>query len=434
MKRVAIVGSGIAGLGTAWFLRHDHEVTVFDSADYAGGHAHTASVDGPDGPMPVDTGFIVFNHVTYPNLVRLFDRLGVPTQRTDMSFSVQHQPRDLEFSGTDVNHLFAQRRNLFRPWYYRMLLQVDRFNDEAVPALSNPEYESMTLAEYVQRRGYGEDFLNLYLIPMSSAVWSTPPSEMLRFPATTLLRFFHNHGFLGLHTQHPWWTVSGGSRMYVAKIVSALRDGVRLRERVCQVRRRGGTVEVTTERGVQAFDRVVLACHPPTSLELLGDDATADERRLLSAFRYHPNTAVLHTDERVMPRTRMAWAAWNYRLDLPAPGPAAGDEQALRPSSHHWMNRLQNLSGPVNYFISINGGHLIDPARVLRTIAYDHPLFDLSARAAQREIGELNIRAACTTETYFAGAWQRYGFHEDGLLSAVGVAELLLRRNPWTAP
>ena len=435
--RVAIIGSGISGLGAAWFLHRDFDVTVYEAADYAGGHSNTVTVDEDGRPVPIDTGFMVFNHQTYPNLVRLFRALNVPTKRTDMSFSVQHRPRNLEHSGSSLNHLFAQRRNLVRPWFYRMLWQIDRFNREALAALNDPALLDLKLADYVERGGYGEDFFHLYLIPMTSAVWSTPPELMLQFPAATLLRFFHNHGFLGLRTQLPWWTVTGGARTYVEKLSAPFRNRIRLNTPVAGVRRlRDGGVEVTTATDSTRYDKVVLACHAPASLTLLGADATAEERRLLAPFRYQPNTATLHGDDAVMPRTRLAWSAWNYRLDSPGAGPVAGSPRhlpstALRASTHYWMNRLQNVSDRKRYFVSIDGGHLVTSEKRIRTIAYEHPLFDLGTMQAQPEIGALNSGARGTTETYFAGAWQRYGFHEDGLLSAVNLSTLMLGRDPW---
>ncbi len=435
MEQVAIIGSGIAGLGAAWFLHRDFQITVFEAGAHIGGHTNTVTVDEGGRVVPIDTGFMVFNHVTYPNLVRLFQALDVPTKRTDMSFSVRHDGRALEFCGSSLNHLFAQRRNLLRPSFYRMLLQIDRFNREAVAALDDPSVGTMTLADYVARGRYGQDFMDLYLVPMSSAVWSTPPEEMQRFPAATLLRFFHNHGFLGLHTQHPWWTVEGGAKTYVAKMIPPFCARIHVRTPVRQVRRIGAGIEVATETAAQVFDKVVFACHPPTTCALLGGGATESEHRLLSAFRYQPNVATLHTDASVMPRTRLAWSSWNYRLDLP---PVNGHANAAHPvapfqaSTHYWMNRLQGVSDHVNYFVSVNGEQSVDPKKILRSIPCEHPLFDLAAREAQTEIPALNASAVGASETYFVGAWQRYGFHEDGLLSAVNLATLLLKRDPWS--
>ena len=424
--RLAIIGTGIAGLGCAHFLGRRHPVTLYDQNDYPGGHTNTIQVSEGGREVSFDTGFMVFNHVTYPNLVRLFRELDVATERTDMSFSVQHVPTGLEFCGSGWNELFAQRRNLLRPRFWGLLRQVDRFNREAVAALGQAEWASTTIGDYVRNRCYGTDFLDQYLIPMSSAVWSTPPDLMLNFPAQTLLRFFHNHGFLGLHTQHPWWTVDGGSRNYVDRLIAPFRDRIRTGDGVAQVARGPRGVTLTLRSGrEQVFDRVILACHGDQALRLLADP-TPDERRLLGEFRCQPNTATVHTDESVMPRARLAWSSWNYELNRDAAG---------RPSTatHYWMNSLQGVSDRVNYFVSINRPEAVAPGKVLRRIAYEHPLFSLGAVRAQAEIPALNAAARGAGETYFAGAWQRYGFHEDGLLSAVRLCELLLGRDPWTA-
>lgn len=428
MASVAIIGSGIAGLSCAWFLRHDYDVTVFEADDRLGGHAHTVWVNEGGRRLPIDTGFMVFNHVTYPNLLRLFRELDVPTKPTDMSFSVRHETRGIEFRGTSLNTLFAQRSNLLRPSFYRLLRQIDRFNREALAALDDPAVAELTLAEYVARGGYGLDFLQLYLAPMSSAVWSTPPEKMMRFPAATLLRFFHNHGFLGLHTQHPWLTIDGGSHRYVERLAADFRHRIHVSCPVRRVQRTPMGVVIDTDAGSGAYDHVILACHAPAALQLLGADATATERRLLSAFRYQPNVATLHTDETVMPQRRLAWSAWNYRLEQRAPGPGG---PAVHASTHYWMNRLQGVSDRRNYFVSLNGQQLVDPARVLHTIHYEHPLFDLAARRAQRELRTLNEQAVHGTWTFFAGAWQGYGFHEDGIVSAMSVCRLLLQCDPW---
>lgn len=428
MTRLAIVGTGIAGLGCAHFLHRDFDITLLEQNGYAGGHSNTVCVDEPvtGRKLPIDTGFMVFNRVTYPLLDRLFDRLGVESAPTRMSFSVRHADTGLEFNGSSLNHLFAQRRNLVSPRFYRMLAAVDRFNREAVGALGDPATEGLTLGEYVQRRGYGRDFLELYLTPMSSAVWSTPPELMREFPAATLLRFFHNHGFLGLRTQHPWRTVVGGSRAYVEKLVSPWRDRIRLGAAARAVARTGAGVQLTLASGeVRAFDKVILACHADQALALLSDPRP-DESRLLGEFRYQANTATLHTDASVMPRTRLAWASWNYEINRGASGETSA-------ATHYWMNSLQGVSERQDYFVSINRPSAIDPGRVLRTIEYEHPLFNLGALRAQAELPRLNSSAAGTTETFYAGSYFRYGFHEDALLSAAALSEQLLGRDPWAA-
>ena len=428
MTRVAIVGTGIAGLGCAHFLHRDFDLTILEQNTYAGGHSNTVFVEEPvtGRRLPVDTGFMVFNRVTYPLLNRLFDRLGVESKPTRMSFSVRHADSGLEYCGTSVNHLFAQRRNLLRPRFYRLLGSINRFNREAVEALDDPAHREVTLGEYVDRRGYGRDFLDLYLAPMSSAVWSTPPELMRSFPAITLLRFFHNHGFLGLNTQHPWYTVEGGSKAYVDRITAPWRDRIRLGDAARKIARPGRGVHVTLNSGeVQVFDKVILACHADQALSLLSDPSAA-ESRLLGEFKYQANTATLHTDASVMPRTRLAWASWNYEINR---GPAGESSTA----THYWMNSLQGVSQRQDYFVSINRPESIDPSRVLRTIEYDHPLFNLGAHRAQAELPAMNASAGGTTDTFFAGSYFRYGFHEDAFMSATGLSELLLGRDPWAA-
>jgi predicted NAD/FAD-binding protein len=428
--RLAIIGTGIAGLGCAHFLQRDFDLTLFEAADYIGGHTNTVTArePGTGRTVPIDTGFMVFNHATYPLLTRLFRELGVATKKTDMSFSVRHGDSGLEFCGSSVNHLFAQRKNLFRPRFYRMLFAINRFNQEAVAALADPASPvfTETLGDYVKRRGYGSDFFDLYLVPMSSAVWSTPPEKMLAFPAAALLRFFHNHGFLGLSTQHQWWTVEGGAKSYIAPLTAPFAQKIRLNSAASGVIRTPRGVTVTTATGTaHTFEKVILACHGDQALRLLQNPTDA-EHRLLSAFHYQPNTATLHTDASVMPRTRLAWSAWNYEIARDSAG-------AVSTATHYWMNKLQGVSDRENYFVTINRPESINPAKVLKRIAYDHPLFSLAATAAQAELPALNQAALGTTETFYAGAWQRHGFHEDGLHSAHRLAAQILARDPWPA-
>lgn len=424
MKSLAIIGAGIAGLGAAHFLRDRYDLTLFEQNDYAGGHTNTITVDEAGRAVPIDTGFMVFNQITYPNLTRLFHELGVETKPTSMSFSVQHRPSGLEYNGSSANQLFGQRRNLVNQRYWRMLLSVNRFNREAVRALDEPRWAGHTLGEYVAERGYGDDMLNRFLVPMGSAVWSTPPDRMLRFPAMTLLRFWHNHGFLGINTQHPWYTVVNGAKSYVTKITEPLRDRVQLKNRAVRVERRGTDVRVATQsRGVLEFDKVIFACHADQALALLADP-TDSERRLLGAFKYQPNTATLHTDASFMPRTRRCWASWNYRIDEAQDG-------GVLPTTHYWMNSLQGVSRRKDYFVSLNSHDRIAPAEVLERIEYAHPLFDTAAIAAQRELPQLN-RLSADQNTYYAGAWFKYGFHEDGFTSGLECARAVTGAAIWT--
>jgi len=415
VKRTAIIGTGIAGLGCAHFLHRRSDLTIYEKNDYPGGHTNTVSVAEDNRSVPIDTGFMVFNEVTYPNLTRLFRELQVPVQPAPMSFSVQHRPTRLEFCGTSLNHLFAQRSNLLRPRFWRMLWQINRFNSEAVGALAGTEFQNHTLGEYVRVRQYGSDFLDFYLVPMSSAVWSTPPALMLEFPAVTLLRFFHNHGFLGLHTQHPWFTVVNGTKSYVEKLTAPFRDKIRLRRGANRVRRTAEGVKVEDSNGqTETFDQVIFASHADESLKLLSD-ADEQEKALLGEFKYQPNSALLHTDESVMPRNRLCWAAWNYRIDHAADG-------NLSPSTVYWMNRLQSLPGRRNYFVSINGEKSVNPKSILKRIAYEHPLFSLGAIRAQRGMAKLNERM---NRVFFCGSYFRHGFHEDAFASALDLCRRL---------
>lgn len=360
MKSIAIIGTGIAGMGCGHFLHRHHRVTMFEQNDYVGGHSHTALArePGSEREVPVDTGFMVFNRVTYPLLCRLFDTLKVPVKPTDMSFSVSDRRHGIEWCGSSLNHLFAQRRNLLNWRFLKMVRSIDRFNREALAALPDPATARLTLEEYVNRRSYGRDFLEMYLVPMAGAVWSMPPAKMLRFPAATLLHFFHNHGFLGLHTQHQWWTVDGGARQYVQRLTAPWRQHIKSGCGVVKVERNFGGALVTTSDGERhEFDAVILATHADQALALLADPTPA-EREILGRFHYQSNTATLHTDASVMPRTRRAWASWNYETAL-------ADGGVLDPATHYWMNRLQGVSDRENYFVSINRAAHIAPARVL---------------------------------------------------------------------
>ena len=414
MERIAIIGTGISSLGCAHFLHRRYDLTLFEAGSYVGGHTNTIAVREGDREVAIDTGFMVYNEVTYPLLTRLFKELNVPTKATVMSFSVHHGPSGVEWNGAGYNTLFAQRRNLLSLRHWRFLMQLNRFNTESVQALNEPQWAAMTLAEYVAARGYGQDFIERYLVPMGGAVWSTPPDKMLQFPAITLLRFWHNHGFLGLHTQHPWRTVDGGSREYVKRLIPPFADRIHLNTPVKSVRRLSEAVEITTDRfGMQRYDRVIMASHADQSLRLLAD-ATPREHAVLSPFKYQANRTHLHTSESFMPEKKRCWAAWNYR------------SEGGSTTTHYWMNRLQGVSDKVNYFVSLNAD--VPAESVCKQIDYEHPLFDLKAIAAQRELPALNDPAG---RTFFIGAWTRYGFHEDGLLSAYSLCAKLLGGDPW---
>ncbi len=422
-ERIAIVGTGIAGLGCAYLLRSRYELTLFEQADYPGGHTNTIDVVHQRESVAFDTGFMVFNRVTYPNLCRFFSELGVPSKPTDMSFSVQHCPSGLEYSGAGLSGLFAQRANLLRPRHWRMLLQMDRFSREAIEELQNESSPELTVAEYVQKRGYGSDFLHLFLIPISGAVWSTPRDRMLDFPARTLLRFFYNHGFLGLKGRHPWWTVIGGAREYVRRLTPLLAGQLHLQSRVDRVTSNSAGASVTLEDGTtQRFDKVILACHADQALRLLSAPPPL-AASLLAEFKYQPNLATVHTDESVMPKCRRAWSSWNYRI--PSEGGTSPDSQTI-----YWMNSLQGMSDRANYFVSINAGDSVARETVLREIRYEHPLFNVGAIRAQRDLPRLN-QLGHQTGLFFAGSYFRYGFHEDAFTAALDCCRELTREPLW---
>jgi predicted NAD/FAD-binding protein len=309
--KTAIIGTGIAGMGCAHFLYPDNDLTIYEQNDYVGGHTNTVTVDEDGKPVYVDTGFMVFNFKTYPNLCKLFDEIKAPIKKTDMSFSVQHVPSGLEYSGSSVNHLFAQRKNLFSPSYIRMLLQIGRFNKESVKILDDPKYANYSIGQYVKEFGFGEEMLWKYLVPMSSAVWSTPMEQMLDFPAVTLIRFFLNHGFLGLDTQHQWYTLQDGSQAYRKILIEPFKDKISVNRAAVKVIRKDGKVIVEASDGSsETFDRVIIAAHGDQALAML-QTPTSEEQRLLSNFKYQYNKAVLHTDTSVMPKG--AWSRCNYR-------------------------------------------------------------------------------------------------------------------------
>jgi predicted NAD/FAD-binding protein len=413
MLRTAIIGTGIAGMGCGHFLHPTDDITFYEQLDYVGGHTNTVTVDEDGKPVYIDTGFMVFNYHTYPNLCKLFEQIKAPVKKTDMSFSVQHIPSGLEYSGSSINHLFAQRKNIFRPSYIRMLMQIARFNKESVSILDDPKYANHTIGQYIREGGYGEDMLWKYLVPMSAAVWSTPMQQMLDFPAVTLIRFFYNHGFLGLHTQHQWYTLDKGSQSYREILIAPFRNRIHINRKAVKVTRKpDGKVSIHAADGtVQEYDRVILACHGDQALALL-DSPSDMEQQLLSVFKYQYNKAVLHTDERTMPATKLAWSSWNYRIE---------DKQ---PSTIYWMNKLQGVSDKKNYFVSINPHAQLDAGKIIKEIDYEHPLFDLPAIEAQSALPQLNANGP----VYYCGSYFKYGFHEDAFTSAVSLCSHLLKR------
>jgi uncharacterized protein len=403
--RIAIIGSGIAGNVAAYHLHREHDITVYEAGSHVGGHAHTQTLDMEGARVEVDTGFIVFNHSTYPRFMALLDELGVASQPCAMSFSVRNDARDLEYNGTTVNTLFAQRRNLLRPSFLAMVRDILRFNRQAPLLLSQGEGE-LPLGEVLQRQRYGRSFVDHYIIPMGAAIWSTSPGAMFNFPARFFVRFLMNHGMLTVNDRPQWRTIVGGSARYVEKLTAAFRERIRLRTPVEWIRRQAGSVLVKA-RGldVERYDAIFMACHSDQALQLLADPAPA-EREVLGAIPYQRNEAVLHTDQRLMPRRRLAWACWNYHSTAGHHGPLA---------LTYNMNMLQNLATPETLMVTLNRSDMIDHRRVIQRVTYHHPVFTPASVAAQARHRELNGFRS----TYFCGAWWRNGFHEDGVVSAM---------------
>jgi uncharacterized protein len=418
MRRIAVVGSGISGLTVARELAASTPVTLFEAGGHFGGHSHTVDVRLQGQRHGVDTGFLVFNHRTYPRLVELFDALGVATAPAEMSFSVQVPQQGIEWSGNNLNTVFAQRRNLLRPRFVGMLAQILRFNRLATALAEAGDEASMTepIADFLSRHGFGEAFRDWYLLPMLGCIWSCPTDQMLRFPVATMIRFCHNHGLIQVSDRPQWHTVVGGSRVYVRKMLARIPDA-RLRTPVRSVRRVAGGVIIATDTGSERFDEVVLACHSDQSLALLAD-ASCAERALLGTIRYQPNHAVLHTDETVLPRRKRAWAAWNYERAADS----AREQSAV--CLHYLINRLQPLPWSTPVVVSLNPGRPIAPDKVIGAYDYSHPVFDAAAIDAQRRLPQIQGHS----NTWFCGAWTRYGFHEDGLMSGLAVSAALRER------
>lgn len=409
--KIAIVGTGIAGMACGHYLQKNAEIFFYEKNNYAGGHTNTITVDEEGKEVNIDTGFMVFNHVTYPLLIKLFEELDVPSYKTDMSFSVQYKPTNLEYCGSGLNGLFAQRKNIFNIRHIQMLKQIARFNDESVKDLENSKYANHSIKEYVFEKGFGEDMLQRYLIPMSAAVWSTPMDKMLDFHAQTLIRFFYNHGFLGLNTQHHWYTITNGSKTYRDIIMKPFQDKLQLNDPVVKVSRKNDKAIVRTKSGTETeYDKVIIATHGNEALALL-DEPTTDEKNLLSKFLYQKNKTALHTDASIMPKTKKAWSSWNYRMEE--------KNGKLHASTIYWMNSLQNISKKTNYFVSLNDPGNIDEKKILKVIDYEHPLFDMHTAKAQPELPKLNEKGPI----YFCGSYFRFGFHEDALWSAVSLCE-----------
>jgi len=400
---VAIIGTGIAGNVASYHLNRQNDITVFEANDYIGGHTHTHEISHNGLSYQVDTGFIVFNHKTYPNFINLLAELGVEQQLSTMSFGVKCEKTGLEYMGSTLNSLFAQRRNLLRPSFWKMIIEILRFNKEG-RRLVVDDIDDITLGEYLQRGNYSKEFIDYYLIPMAAAVWSADMQIMYQFPARYLIRFFQNHGLLNVNDRPDWFVIKGGSKTYAKALTEPFRDKVRLAAPVQSIRRADDGVFLTSRFGEEKFDAVFIASHSDQALALLADP-TETELEVLGAIKYQSNEVLLHTDESVLPTSRRAWAAWNYHL-------LAGDQTRV-PVTYN-MNILQGFDCPEQFCVTLNNSDAIDPIKVLKRIHYHHPIYTPESVAAQARHAEVN-----KGRTFYCGAYWRYGFHEDGVVSAL---------------
>ncbi len=412
--KIAILGAGISGLTAAYYLSPQHDVTVFEAGARVGGHTNTIDVELDGERQAVDTGFIVFNDRTYPNFCRLMDELQVASQPTTMSFSVRCDRTGLEYRGADLNGFFAQRRNLFRPSFYRFLADLVRFNRRGIEVLEAQEQnrldEEMSVAEFFRREKFSPQFIEQYFLPMGSAVWSCPRGTFEQFPIRFILEFYRHHGLLSLRDRPQWRVICGGSQQYVGPLTRRFANRIQTNATVQSVQRDKGGVEIRTNDSAARFDHVVFACHSDQALKILGSGATAVERELLGAFPYEENVAVLHTDHKVLPKTKRAWACWNYHL------PADAQEKA---TVTYNMNLLQGLRSKNTFCVTLNGEREIDPTKILRRLVYHHPIFTTQRSIAQRRHAEL----LGANRSSFCGAYWGNGFHEDGVASALRVVE-----------
>jgi predicted NAD/FAD-binding protein len=412
--RIAVVGTGIAGNVAAYHLNREHDITVFEAENHVGGHSHTHDVEQDGEHYSIDTGFIVFNDWTYPNFIELLTDLGVEAINSEMSFSVKCGRTGLEYNGTSLNSLFAQRRNLIRPSFWRMLRDILRFSREA-PALLAPDTADVSLGQYLRLNKYSRQFIDRYLIPMGAAIWSAAPETMRQFPARYFVQFFHNHGMLSVDDRPTWRVIRGGSARYVEKLTARFHDRIRVNAPIEFIRRLPTHVLVKG-RGhePERFDAVFLACHSNQALRML-TDPSSEEREILGAIPYQPNDVVLHTDTSVLPRRRLAWAAWNYHI------PRLPQE---RVAITYNMNILQRLQSHTPFLVTLNMTQAIDPSKIIKRLSYDHPMFTPAGVAAQSRQGEING----VNRTYFCGAYWRYGFHEDGVVSALNALDHFRKR------
>ncbi len=411
MKKLAIIGAGISGLSAGYYLSRKYEVSLFEKEPRLGGHTHTINVDSSIGKLPVDTGFIVHNTRTYPNLIKLLAELEVETQSSDMSFSVSHNKSNFEYSSRGTNGFFAQRSNFLNPKHYALLKEILRFNQESLKLLDSPQSENITLGEYMEAKGFSQRFREYYLYPMTSAVWSTSLAKVLDFPAATLIRFFDNHGMLGVNTHPEWRVIKGGSSQYIKPMIEPFKERIFTGQNLLSVTRADAGVKLTFDDKELWFDEVVFACHGNQILPLLSN-RTETEIEVLKNFQTSRNETVLHTDSKILPRNKNARASWNYHVN---------EASASGTTLTYHMNRLQRLATKEDYCVSLNTNGAVDKSAVLQTMLYYHPLYTREAIQAQHRWSEISGKH----HTHFCGAYWYYGFHEDGLNSALRVARSL---------
>ena len=407
--KIAIIGTGIAGNVAAYHLAHEHEITVFEADNRIGGHTNTVEVKHAGQTYAIDTGFIVFNDWTYPNFIALLNELGVAWQDSDMGFSVQHEKTGLEYSGSSLNTLFAQRSNLFRPSFHRMIREILRFNREA-PALLEPDAESVSLGDYLSNNRYSKEFIENFIIPMGAAIWSAKPTVMAQMPARFFIQFFQNHGMLSVNERPVWRVIKGGSSRYVEKLVAGHRERIRLNAPVESIKRAVDHVMVKVHgQETERFDQVFMACHGDQAINMLADPSPM-EQQVLGKFSYQPNEAVLHTDHTLMPRRRLAWAAWNYHI------PAYSQK---RVAVTYNMNILQGIKARDQFCLTLNHSNAIRSEKIIQRFQYSHPVFNEETLLAQQQHEDINGQ----NRTYYCGAYWRNGFHEDGVVSALDALE-----------
>jgi predicted NAD/FAD-binding protein len=407
--RIAIIGTGISSNTVAYYLNKDHDITVFESNDYIGGHTHTHEIEHAGKRFNIDTGFIVFNYRTYPNFTNILNELNVGVQPSHMSFSVRDDYKKLEYNGTSINSLFSQRRNILRPSFYRMIADILRFNKESLQLLEQ-EHSSTTLGEYLSAEKYSREFIDHYIIPMGAAVWSTDPASMFSFPAQFFVRFFKNHGMLSVNERPQWYVIKGGSKQYLKKMTASYRAKIKLKAPVEWIKREANQVLVKAKgHDVESFDYVFNGAHSDQALKMLVDP-TPNERKLLGALPYQSNEVLLHTDESVLPNRRLSWAAWNYHI---------GQQPARSATLTYNMNILQSIEHSSQFCVTLNQTEAIAPSKVLKTLNYSHPLFTPESISAQQQHREING----SNRIYYVGAYWGYGFHEDGVNSALTSLE-----------